>query len=487
MVAAERDRDRVPEEEVPDYEPDEPVPPGPIIGAEGGPEEAAAGGSEGATVGGPEEAAERRVERFRIEPGPGRPYPVVTTEGGESYTSQVVRKVLVTVEEDRAKREEIERKTRDRERAIEAAEGGKGKVKATGKVDTWLAENPNRRWRSDAAQQKRQEKKKRKGKGGGQKGEPESPWESWPGEPEPYQAPSEGIVLRSRSRSQRDGEWPVTPERGPVIEGLSGARRRRRITVDSRITKLAEARVRRGAAPETALGSNFRQRVAAAKEAVYRARARGSVAQSIAQRVFRADGLDEACSSCDERKVRQKTGLHRFAASFVARSKQKSRETAVQLVPRPEERPTDPPSGSARQITYNFPKRTLVNPTSAELQAAEEEYERSEERRRLRRKKIVQKEKAAEDLERLRKRKAETLKKPKETKDQKPGKAAKSAVKSVPESKTQDNKPKASKAAAPKAAQVESDSEYTYESYYTYETAEEEEERIVEDVATSFF
>jgi hypothetical protein len=34
---------------------------------------------------------------------------------------------------------------------------------------------------------------------------------------------------------------------------------------------------------------------------------------------------------------------------------------------------------------------------------------------------------------------------------------------------------------------VESDSEYTYESYYTYETAEEEEERIVEDVATSFF
>ena len=48
------------------------------------------------------------------------------------------------MEEDRAKREEIERKTRDRERAIEAAEGGKGKAKGTGKVDTWLAENPNR-------------------------------------------------------------------------------------------------------------------------------------------------------------------------------------------------------------------------------------------------------------------------------------------------------------------------------------------------------
>ena len=50
----------------------------------------------------------------------------------------------------------------------------------------------------------------------------------------------------------------------------------------------------------------------------------------------------------------------------------------------------------------------------------------------------MQEEKAAEDLERLRKRKAETLKKPKETKDQKPGKAAKSAVKSFPESKTQE-------------------------------------------------
>ena len=121
MVAVERDRDRVPEEEVPDYNPDEPVAPGPIIGAEGGPEEAAAGGSEGATAGGPEEAAERRVERFRIEPGPGRPYPGETTEGDESYTYQVVRTVLVTVEEDRAKREEVERKTGERERAIEAA------------------------------------------------------------------------------------------------------------------------------------------------------------------------------------------------------------------------------------------------------------------------------------------------------------------------------------------------------------------------------
>ena len=155
----------IPEEEVPDFDPDEPVPPDPMIGAEGGPEEAAAGGSEGATVGGPEEAAEGRVERFRIEPGPGRPYPVETTEGGKSYTYQVVQKVLVTVEEDRAKREETE----ERERAIEAAEGGKGKGKGTGKVDTWLAGNPNRGWRSDAAQQKRNEKKKRKGKGGGQK------------------------------------------------------------------------------------------------------------------------------------------------------------------------------------------------------------------------------------------------------------------------------------------------------------------------------
>ena len=226
--------------------------PGPIIGAEGGPEEAAAGGSEGATAGGPEEAAERRVERFRIEPGPGRPYPVETTEGDESYTYQVVRKVLVTVEEDRAKREEVERKTGKRERAIEAAEGGKGKVKGTGKVDTWLAENPNRRWRSDAAhrrdRRKRREKEKEEARKESQRVRGKAGQES-PNRTKNIQEPSEGIVLRSRSHSQRDGERPVTPERGPVIEGHSGARRRRRITVDSRITKIAEARVRRGAAP----------------------------------------------------------------------------------------------------------------------------------------------------------------------------------------------------------------------------------------------
>ena len=94
------------------------------------------------------------------------------------------------------------------------------------------------------------------------------------------------------------------------------------------------------------------------------------------------DWTKPAVPVTDERSDRKPDCIDSLHPLSVARSKQKSRETAVQLVPRPEERPTDPPSSSARQITYNFPKRTLVNPTSAELQAAEEEYERSEERRR---------------------------------------------------------------------------------------------------------
>ena len=55
------------------------------------------------------------------------------------------------------------------------------------------------------------------------------------------------------------------------------------------------------------------------------ARARGTVATAIAARVYQADGIDEACSSCDERKTRQRSAVHRFASSVVAKSQAKAR------------------------------------------------------------------------------------------------------------------------------------------------------------------
>jgi len=65
------------------------------------------------------------------------------------------------------KSEPKERGRIDRERE-EGAKGDNG-AEAKGKVEEWLAENPNRRWRSAEALQRKKEKRA-KGKGTGEKG-----------------------------------------------------------------------------------------------------------------------------------------------------------------------------------------------------------------------------------------------------------------------------------------------------------------------------
>ena len=73
---------------------------------------------------------------------------------------------------DRAEEEERERIYRERaeERAKGKGEKGKKGAEAKGKVEGWLAENPNRRWRNTEALQRKKDKRA-KGKGTGKKGE----------------------------------------------------------------------------------------------------------------------------------------------------------------------------------------------------------------------------------------------------------------------------------------------------------------------------
>ena len=312
------------------------------------------------------------------------------------------------------KAEEEERERIHREKAEERAKGKGAKgdkgAEAKGQAEEWLAENPNRRWRSAEALAK--------GKGTGKKGEGKPVVEYGENLPEhlqhivdafgpggassgsgatpkvdlrPSDHPSTEAETRERSRSRDDpprseGKGSATPK---AVAGHA-----RRITVYPSTTRLAEARVARGAiGSEAALGSNYRQRSAAAQEAVAQARARGTVATAIAARVYQADGIDEACSSCDERKTRQRSAVHRFASSVVAKFQARARarrRVPVALRPRRQRPPgafersqeTEPeaegpppkpkaqepkaagPPAKAGERTYYIGRNlTLVNPT----------------------------------------------------------------------------------------------------------------------------
>jgi len=184
MVAREvRDSDSSDTTETPDFGGgEEPVAPGPIVGADGPAEpEAPEGGAEAAEAAEPEEAGDgrgesegapeggasrpERVYELGIVPRRG-PFPKATTASGLVYTYSRVAWI------DKAEEEERERIYRERaeERAKgKGAKGDKG-AEAKGQAEEWLAENPNRRWRSAEALQ-RKKNKRAKGKGTGKKGE----------------------------------------------------------------------------------------------------------------------------------------------------------------------------------------------------------------------------------------------------------------------------------------------------------------------------
>ena len=77
--------------------------------------------------------------------------------------------------------------------------------------------------------------------------------------------------------------------------------------------------------------SNYRRRLSEAREAVAKAKARGSVRASIRQGVYKKEGLEEACSSCDDRVKKQQEVIREFASRRIAERRAKA--TA-------EERPT---------------------------------------------------------------------------------------------------------------------------------------------------
>ena len=113
----------------------------------------------------------------------------------------------------------------------------------------------------------------------------------------------------------------ATPK--PEPERSRSRPRDRRITVHPKISELAKARAHGEAEQERYLGSNYRQRVSAATEAVRRAKARGTVAESIQKAVYNLDGIGEACSSCDDRVTKQKEVIREFAARRIAEKRAK--------------------------------------------------------------------------------------------------------------------------------------------------------------------
>ena len=70
--------------------------------------------------------------------------------------------------------------------------------------------------------------------------------------------------------------------------------------------------------------SNYRRRLSAAQEAVAKAKARGSVRASIRQGVYKKEGLEEACSSCDDRVKKQQEAIREFASRRIAERRAKA-------------------------------------------------------------------------------------------------------------------------------------------------------------------
>ena len=70
--------------------------------------------------------------------------------------------------------------------------------------------------------------------------------------------------------------------------------------------------------------SNYRRRLSAAQEAVAKAKARGSVRASIRQGVYKKEGLEEACSSCDDRVKKQQEAIREFASRRIAERRVKA-------------------------------------------------------------------------------------------------------------------------------------------------------------------
>ena len=304
---------------------------------------------EAAVEAGGEDREEPPILVPRVEPREP-PYPVAKDSQGGEYTYQEVR--LVPKEKvpkpkarpggenkppelkEPPKKKEVKEESKELEEKEAKGEKGKGKGR-------------NWRFRSEEGYQKRKlkglnkqaEKYKARGEelpeqlqellasfgpGGVSSGSRDRP----SGEAKPAYTPK--IVLKEAPRPEPDrtsdvpepdpavedqrkirvGQLttPRKPEEEPEEKPASGARLRSRSSV-------RHHRLHRETGRPL---SNYRRRLAAAQEAVAKAKARGSVRASIVQGVYRKEGLDEACSSCDDRVKKQKKVIKEFAAKRIA-------------------------------------------------------------------------------------------------------------------------------------------------------------------------
>ena len=332
-----------------------------------------------------EEAAKKAAEEtsreepaefvFGIVPPVGGPYPVSTDQAGSEYTYQEVRKVPKRRRASKEPKEPVpepkegpkKKPDKEKEPEEEPEEGGEKGKKGKGKNRNW-------RFRTEEGHQKRKLKSASKraekfkargeelpehlqqllasfGPGGVSSSSTDRPRDTPKPEEEFEEVIEEPLEAAYKPRfvlkeaAQVRAETADVPEPDPGVkdqrtvqvgrlvgqiatpkpepERSRSRPRDRRITVHPKISELAKARAHGEAEQERYLGSNYRQRVSAATEAVRRAKARGTVAQSIQKAVYNLDGIGEACSSCDDRVTKQKEVIREFAARRIAEKRAK--------------------------------------------------------------------------------------------------------------------------------------------------------------------
>ena len=383
----ERDRDST-EEEPDYGDQEEPIGPTPIVGAEepSGPEEPAGSGraaetaqeeaarkaaeeeaakaaEEAAAKAAEEEAAKKAAEEeaarkaaeeadreepaefaLEIVPAVGGPYPVAKDSEGVEYTYQEVRRVRKRKRASKEPKEPVPEpgegpkkkpKKEEPEKPEEEGKGKKGKGKGRGF-----------RVRSEEAFQRRKLKGLNKlvsdyeergeelpervqqllatfGPGGVSSGSRDRPSVA----AKPAYVPR--FVLKEAPRPEAEATSDI-PEPDPAVED------QRRVRVGQLTTpKKSEdkpvggirLRSRSGTRLHRESGrqlSNCRRRLSEAREAVAKAKARGSVRASIRQGVYRKEGLEEACSSCDDRVKKQQEVIREFASRRIAERRAKA-------------------------------------------------------------------------------------------------------------------------------------------------------------------
>lgn len=106
--------------------------------------------------------------------------------------------------------------------------------------------------------------------------------------------------------------------------GVSPTVRRLAFQRDARLTNQGELRGQRQNWRDEPV-TRYRQRAMAFSEA---SRMRGSMRESLIAKITAEEGIDQACSSCDERFREQKSSAAKYAAQYVAKMYQTSKRSA---------------------------------------------------------------------------------------------------------------------------------------------------------------